>query len=147
MEWKEYYRKLWNEQDSKGEEGTEEERSSEVTEDNKDRITIEELNKVLKQAKKNRKSCGLDNLPMELWNFGGNELKKHILKLFNKIIEKYQMPQEWERGMVINIHKKGTKSKCENYRGITLLPTAYKLFANIIRNKLNEYLEDEMIEE
>ena len=79
MEWKEYYRKLWNEQDSKGEEGTEEERSSEVTEDNKDRITIEELNKVLKQAKKNRKSCGLDNLPMELWKYGGNELKKtHI---------------------------------------------------------------------
>jgi len=31
-EWKEYYRKLWNEQESKGEEGTEEERSSEVTE-------------------------------------------------------------------------------------------------------------------
>ena len=41
----------------------------------------------------------------------------------------------------------GTKSNCENYRGITLLPTAYKLFANIIRNKLNEYLGDEMIEE
>jgi len=57
------------------------------------------------------------------------------------------MPQEWETGMVINIHKKGTKSKCETYRGITLLPTAYKLFANIIRNKLNEYLGDEMIEE
>jgi len=64
-EWKEYYRKLWNEQDSKGEEGTEEERSSEATEDNEDKITIEELNKVLKQAK-NRKSCRLDNLPMEL---------------------------------------------------------------------------------
>jgi hypothetical protein len=42
MEWKEYYRKLWNEQDSKGEEGTEEERRREVTEYNEDRITIEE---------------------------------------------------------------------------------------------------------
>jgi len=71
-EWKEYYRKLWNEQDSKGEEGTEKDRSSEVTDDNEDMITIEELNKVLKQAK-NRKSCGLDNLLMEVWQFGGNE--------------------------------------------------------------------------
>jgi len=71
----------------------------------------------------------------------------HILELFNNIIDKNQMPQEWETGMVINVHKKGTKSKCENYRGITLFPTAYKLFANIIRNRLNEHLEDEMVEE
>ena len=67
---------------------------------------------------------------MEMWKFGGNELKIHLLELFNKIIDKNQIPQEWETGMVNNIHKKGTKSKCENYRGITLLPTAYKLFAN-----------------
>ena len=76
-----------------------------MTEDKEDRITIEELNKVLKQAR-NKKSCGLDNLPMDLWKYGDNELKKHILELFNKIIEKNQMPQEWETGMVINIHKK-----------------------------------------
>ena len=109
-------------------------------------ITIEELNQVLKHAK-NKKSCGLDNLPMELWKFGGNELKIHLLEPFNKIIDKNQMPQEWETGMVINIHKKGTKSKCENYGGISLLPTAYKLCANIIKNRLHEYLEDEMVEE
>jgi len=54
-EWKEYYGKLWNEQGSKGEEGTEEERRSEVTDDNEDMITIEELNKVLKHAKKQEK--------------------------------------------------------------------------------------------
>ena len=69
------------------------------------------------------------------------------LELFNKIIDKIQMPQEWETGMVIKIHKKGTKSKCENYRGITLLPTAYKLFANIINNRLNEHWENEIEEE
>jgi hypothetical protein len=45
-----------------------------VTDDKVDRITIEEVNKVLKQAK-SRQICGLDNIPMELWKFGGNELK------------------------------------------------------------------------
>jgi alpha-glucosidase (family GH31 glycosyl hydrolase) len=43
---------------------------------------------------------------MELWKFGGNELKIHLLELFNKIIGKNQMPQEWELGMVTIIHKK-----------------------------------------
>ena len=45
-EWKKYYGKPGNEQGSKGEEGTEEERRSEVTDDNEDMITIEELNKI-----------------------------------------------------------------------------------------------------
>jgi len=67
--------------------------------------------------------------------------------MFNKIIDKNPMPQEWETGMVINIHKKGTKSKCENYRVITLGPTVYKLFANIMKNRLNEHWENEMEEE
>jgi len=65
-EWEEYYRKLWNEQGSKGDEGIEEERS-ERTDDKQDMITIEELNEVLKHTK-NRKSCGLDNLPMDCGN-------------------------------------------------------------------------------
>jgi len=72
-------------------------------------ITIDELNEVLKHAK-NRKSCGLDNLTMELWKFGGTELKIHLLELFNKIIDKNQMPQEWETGMVINIQKREQKA-------------------------------------
>jgi hypothetical protein len=37
-----------------------------VTDDNEDRITIEEYLKYLNKQK-NRKSCGLDNLPMEIW--------------------------------------------------------------------------------
>ena len=49
----------------KGEEGIEEERRSEGKDDNEDMIKTEELNELLKHVK-NRKSCGLDILPMEL---------------------------------------------------------------------------------
>jgi len=35
----------------------------------------------------------------------------HILELFNKIIDKNLMPEEWETGMVVNIHKKGNKKQ------------------------------------
>jgi len=43
---------------------------------------------------------------MELWKTGENDLKIHLLERFNKIIDKNPIPQEWERGMVINIQKK-----------------------------------------
>jgi hypothetical protein len=43
---------------------------------------------------------------MELWKYGRTELKIHLLGLFNKIIDKNKIPQEWETGKVINIQKK-----------------------------------------
>jgi hypothetical protein len=39
-----------------------------VTDDKEDMLTIKEINKVLKHAK-NRKSRGLDKLPILLWKF------------------------------------------------------------------------------
>jgi hypothetical protein len=80
-----------------------------VTGDNEDRKTVEKLKKLLQHAK-NRKSCELDNLWMELWQFGRNELKMHKLELFSNITDTNQMTQEWEIGMVINIHKEERKA-------------------------------------
>jgi len=133
-EWKEYYGKLWNEQCSKGEEGIGKERRREWADDNEGMIKIEELNEVLKHAVK-RKSCGLDNLPMEFMEIWRKRNKNTLNRSFNKIIDRNQMLQEWETGIVIIIHKKGKNCKCEIYRGNTLLPTAYRLFANIIKKQ------------
>jgi sorting nexin-29 len=37
--------------------------------------------------------------------------------------------------------KNGDKLECTNYRGIALLCTAYKVFANILRNRLKPITE------
>jgi hypothetical protein len=145
-EWKKYYEKLWNEQGNNCEEGTEKQIRNEMINGNTNSITMKELDKALKHVK-NRGSPGLDNLPMDLFKFGGNDLKVHTVELFSSTVDKSQIQQEWETGIAINIHKKGSKSKCENYRGITLLPAAYKIFTNTIKNKLNAHLEEEMEEE
>jgi len=97
--------------------------------------------------KKTGKVADLEKLPMDLRKFGGNELQIHLLEVLNNVIDKTQMSQERETAMVKNTHKSGTKSKCENYTAITLLPTAYKLFENVINNSLNEHFEDEIAEE
>jgi hypothetical protein len=97
---------------------------------------MEELNDVLKRAK-NRKIPGLDGLNVELFKYGGHSLKEKLLELFSNIRRYLQIPKDWETGLVISIYKKGPKNICDNYRGITLLSTASKVYANILRNKLN----------
>jgi len=64
---------------------------------------------------------------MEMWKFGGNELKIHLLELFKYIVDKNQMPQKWETGMVINIYKKEQKANVKTIKELLccLQPTNY----------------------
>jgi hypothetical protein len=82
---------------------------------------------------KNRKFCGLDNLPMELWTFGGNELKIHLLELLNKTIDKNEIPQEWETGMVTNKFKKGKKANVKFIEELLYCLQLKNYFANKVK--------------
>ena len=57
------------------------------------------------------------------------------------------MPSEWNKSIICPIYKKGEKSECSNYRGISLLNTAYKILATVINNRLTTYAEDLLSQE
>jgi len=42
------------------------------------------------------------------------------------------------------VHKKGNIKDCGNYRGINLLNSGYKIYANIIKNKLYTYYRNKL---
>ena len=46
------------------------------------------------------------------------------------------MPEEWKESITVPIHKKGDKTDRSNYRGISLLPTTYKILSNILLSRL-----------
>jgi hypothetical protein len=48
-----------------------------------------------------------------------------IHKLINSVWNKEELPNQSKESIIVPIHKKSYKSDCNNYRGISLLPTSY----------------------
>ena len=88
---------------------------------------------------KNHKSPGIDQIPVELIKAGGRTICCAIHKLIIAIWNKEEFPEEWKESIVVPIYKKGDKTDCNKYRGISLLPTTYKILSNILLSWLIPY--------
>jgi hypothetical protein len=88
---------------------------------------------------KSYKSPGVDQIPAEIIQAGGETLRSEIHELILLIWNKEELPNQWKQSIVISIHKKGDRTDCSNYRGISLLSTLYKILSNILPARLTPY--------
>jgi len=51
-------------------------------------------------------------------------------------------PESWKEGIIVPLLKKGTGDRVENYRGVTLMPTLYKIYVGILTERLREEMEE-----
>ena len=47
-----------------------------------------------------------------------------------------------KESIIVPTYKKGDKTDCSNYRGISLLPTTYKILSNILLSRLTPHAEE-----
>jgi hypothetical protein len=90
---------------------------------------------------KRHKSPGLIQILAELIKVGGRKICSEIhnlLILFGKEV----LPEECMKSIIVPINKKGDKTDCSNYRGISLLSTTYRILSNILLSKLTPYAEE-----
>ena len=81
---------------------------------------------------KSHKSQGIDQISAELINAGCRTVCSELHKLIISIWNKEKLPEEWKESIIVPIYKKSDKRDCSNYRGISLLPTKYKILSNFI---------------
>ena len=91
---------------------------------------------------KSHKSPGSDQIPAELIKAGGSTIRCAIHNLIIAIWNKEELPGKWKESIRIPIHKNGDKTDCNNYRGISLLPTTYKILSNVLLSRLIPYAEE-----
>ena len=57
------------------------------------------------------------------------------------IWEKEQLPNQWNERIICPLYKKDDRLDCKNYRPISLLNVAYKIFAIILNQRLADFSE------
>jgi hypothetical protein len=88
------------------------------------------------------KSPGIDHISAELIKTGGKKIRCEIHKLINSIWHKEILREEWKESIIVPIYKKGDKTDCSNYTGISHLPATYKTLSNILLSSLTPYAEE-----
>ena len=92
---------------------------------------------------KNNKASGPDNIPAEVLKSGGALIRLHIHQLITKLWVNDAVPDDLKNGTIVTVFKKkGDKSDCGNYRGITLLSVVGKVVTHILNKRLIPLAED-----
>ena len=63
---------------------------------------------------------------------GVKTIRSEIHKLINYIWNKEQLPEEGKASIILPVYGKGSNKDCNNYKGISLLSTPYKILSNIL---------------
>ena len=95
------------------------------------------------QLLKKRKSAGVDNIPAELGQAGGQNVITAVTTMCNKIWQTGKWPTPWTQSLVITLLKKGNLQQCQNYRTISLISHPSKVMLKIIPNRLKPQAEED----
>lgn len=106
-------------------------------------IEREEFIEQLRKLKKG-KAPGQDGIENEAWVYMERGIGEGFLALMRGIWRYGGIPRDWNTGAISPIFKKGNKEEIVNYRGITLMSTAYKVYAGALNKKLTEEVEGKL---
>ena len=99
------------------------------------------------QSLKEGKSAGVDNIPAELVQAGGEDVITALTIICNRIWQTGEWPTSWTQSLVITLPKKGNLQQCQNYRTISLISHPSKVMLRIISYRLKPQAEKVIAEE
>jgi hypothetical protein len=88
---------------------------------------------------KSHKSPRICQIPAELIKAGRRTIRSEIHKLFISVWNKEELPEEWKESIMVPIYKKGHRTVCSNHRGISHLPTTYKILSNYAEEIIGDH--------
>jgi len=53
-----------------------------------------------------------------------------------------KLTEKWKEAIIVPVYEKSDEIDCNNHKGISLLPTTYKILSNILQSRLTPYVEE-----
>ena len=103
-------------------------------------VTIDETTYLISQIKLS-KACGPNSIPNNILRSNMHILADPVTILLNKSISEGTFPDLLKLANVCPIYKKNDKTKCENYRPISLLSNLSKIFERMMHTRIYDFLE------
>ena len=98
--------------------------------------SMDELTKAIQQTNYGR-APGKDGIPAEIYKATGPRAMEVFLDIIQSIWDQEKTPEDFRDALIVALYKnKGSKPDCGNYRGISLLSIAGKIFARVVLNRL-----------
>jgi len=72
----------------------------------------------------------------------GKTIRCEIHKLIISIWNEEELPEEWKESIIARVYRKGDNKDCNNYKGISLLSTIYKILPSILLSWLTLHGKD-----
>uniref|UniRef100_A0A670ITK0 Reverse transcriptase domain-containing protein n=1 Tax=Podarcis muralis TaxID=64176 RepID=A0A670ITK0_PODMU len=103
-------------------------------------ISLEETERAIKKMKLG-KAPGPDGLSAKYYKVLGDQLVQTLCDTMNNILRGGKVPESWKEAFITLIHKPDTdKLNMKNYRPISLLNNDYKIYTDIMANRLKKCL-------
>ena len=116
--WKEYFESLLQSEGAQQTEhrnGNDEEVQAE--ESRHEQVGVEEVRCSI-QGLKNRKAPGVCGITEEMPKAGGEVVVQWLHNIIDLAWRSGGVPADWQKALIIPIHKKGSRTQCKNYCGI-----------------------------
>lgn len=90
------------------------------------------MERAIRKLKKG-KAAGEDGIQNEAWWLWGEQgVKRTIGEICRRMSGREGFPERWKDEVIVLIAKKRRAERVEDYRGVTLMPTAYKIYAMVL---------------
>jgi len=107
--------------------------------------SLEEVEKCINRIKMG-KAAGKDDLLPEFFRYGGKAVVKKVTEIIQSIWASEKVPAEWKDAVLIPVYKKGGRRQCDNYRGISLIAIAGKVFAVLLMLRILSVANKKLLE-